>query len=64
MRCKACNVELNDFESTRKDSNDEYIDMCMECLTASIDERYEDESDFVSWAEVVYIPKVIDENFD
>ena len=28
MRCIACNVELNDFESTRKDSDGRFIDMC------------------------------------
>ena len=34
MRCKACNDELNDYESTLKDSND-YFDLCMACLSSS-----------------------------
>ena len=29
MRCKACNVELNDFESTRKSTTTgEFLDLC------------------------------------
>ena len=28
MRCIACDKELNDYESTRKDLRGEYIDMC------------------------------------
>ena len=32
MRCKACDVELNDFESTRKSSvTGEFIDLCNSC---------------------------------
>ena len=34
MRCRACNVELSDYEATLKDSqNDSYFDLCLECLT-------------------------------
>lgn len=33
MRCKACNVSLNDFESTRKSKNTgEYLDLCNTCF--------------------------------
>lgn len=33
MRCVACNVELNDFESTRKNAETgEYLDMCDLCF--------------------------------
>jgi hypothetical protein len=33
MRCLACNVELSDFESTRKSfTTGEYIDLCNECF--------------------------------
>ncbi len=64
MKCKACDVELNDFEATRKDSNEEFIDMCGECLKASVDDRYEDESIFVDWAEIVYIPNDTSEKVD
>lgn len=36
MRCKACNAELSDYESTIKDSHtDGFFDLCLECLTAS-----------------------------
>lgn len=32
MRCKACDVELTDFESTRKSiTSGEYIDLCNTC---------------------------------
>mgnify|MGYP003113139588 FL=1 len=32
MRCKACNVELNNFESTRKSSvSGEFLDLCNRC---------------------------------
>jgi len=35
MRCKACDVELNDFESTRKSSTTgEYLDLCNTCYKA------------------------------
>jgi len=36
MRCRACNVELNDQESTMKDHiTGEFFDLCGECLTVS-----------------------------
>ena len=31
MRCYACNKNLNDFESTRKDSEGNYLDLCNHC---------------------------------
>lgn len=32
MRCKACNTELTDYESTRKSSRSgEFIDLCNTC---------------------------------
>jgi hypothetical protein len=35
MRCKACNTELNDFESTRKSSTTgEFIDLCNACYNS------------------------------
>ena len=33
MRCVACNKELNDYESTRKDLHGTYIDMCNHCYS-------------------------------
>lgn len=35
MRCVACNIELNDYEATRKDSNNQYLDLCNTCFKAS-----------------------------
>lgn len=32
LRCKACDDELTDQESTRKGSNEEYLDMCNDCV--------------------------------
>jgi hypothetical protein len=35
MRCKACNAELNSFESTRKSSQTgEFIDLCNTCYSS------------------------------
>lgn len=32
MRCKACNINLSDFESTRKsNTTGEFIDLCNVC---------------------------------
>jgi len=31
MRCLACNCELSDTESTRKDSHGVYLDLCSYC---------------------------------
>ena len=57
MRCKACNVELNDFESTRtRIGGDEYLDLCNECLNASLDNQHEDTEDYINYAEYAYIP--------
>ena len=34
MRCKACNTELNAFESTRRGfESGEYIDLCNSCFS-------------------------------
>lgn len=32
MRCCSCNRNLNDFESTRKDSHGGYPDLCNKCI--------------------------------
>lgn len=53
MRCKACNAELNDYESTLRCTNtDEFLDLCVECLTASGDTDYNDREDLRSLADV------------
>lgn len=34
MRCRACNVALNDFEATRKSKeNNEFVDLCNNCYS-------------------------------
>ena len=33
MRCRACDCELTDYESTRKDDNGEFYDMCSDCFS-------------------------------
>ena len=44
MRCKACNVELKDFEATRRDpTTDEFHDLCNECLKAVNWSLFEDD---------------------
>lgn len=32
MRCCSCNRNLNDFESTRKDTHGNYLDLCNRCF--------------------------------
>lgn len=46
MRCRACNCNLNDFESTRKDEHGEYIDMCTSCYDDTVDDDLYEDSDF------------------
>ena len=41
MRCKACDVILDDLESLKKDSRGVHYDMCTECLTVSIATHWE-----------------------
>ena len=44
MRCRACDCELNDIESTRKDPNTgEFVDLCGGCLTAIRQAEFEDD---------------------
>lgn len=61
MRCLSCNVELTDFEATRKSATtNEYIDLCNSCFRTVKDdiivlERYdlysndEDDTDNVDY---------------
>lgn len=55
MRCLACNIELNDYESTRKDSNGQFMDLCNHCFRAS---EYEfdtdDRLDLIDEADIQY----------
>lgn len=32
MRCYCCNKNLNDYESTLKDTSGKYLDTCNKCL--------------------------------
>lgn len=45
MRCKACNVILEDSELIRKDSHGNFVDLCSHCLSASyvIDDEVNDD---------------------
>lgn len=41
MRCKACDVILDDLETLKKDSRGLHYDLCTECLTVSIATHWE-----------------------
>jgi len=41
MRCKACDVILDDLEVLKKDANGIHYDLCAECLTVSITTHWE-----------------------
>ena len=41
MRCKACDVILDDLEAVKKDARGLHYDMCTECLTVSIATHWE-----------------------
>ena len=41
MRCKACDVILDDVETAKKDANGVHYDLCTECLTVSIATHWE-----------------------
>ena len=41
MRCKACDVILDDLETLKKDNRGEHYDLCTECLTASVAAHWE-----------------------
>lgn len=53
MRCKACDIELNDYESTLRCSNtNEFTDLCMGCLREGGDDNFNDRDDLRSLADV------------
>ena len=41
MRCRACDVILDDLEALKKDSRGVHYDLCTECLTISIATHWE-----------------------
>ena len=41
MRCKACDVILDDLETLKKDHRGVHYDLCTECLSVSIAANWE-----------------------
>ncbi len=41
MRCRACDVILDDTETVKKDASGVYYDLCTDCLTVSIATHWE-----------------------
>ena len=41
MRCKACDVLLDDLEALKKDARGVHYDLCTDCLTVSIATHWE-----------------------
>jgi len=53
MRCKACDVNLSNYESTLRCANTaEFVDLCVSCLRESGDSNYNDREDLRSLADV------------
>ncbi len=53
MRCKACDTDLNNYESTLRCSNTgDFVDLCMSCLRESEDTNFNDRDDLRSLADV------------
>jgi hypothetical protein len=44
LRCRACDVILDDLETLKKDHRGVHYDLCTECLTVSIAANWELES--------------------
>ena len=44
MRCRACDVLLDDLEVLKKDHRGVHYDLCTDCLTVSISANWELES--------------------
>lgn len=54
MRCRACDCELTDIESTRKDpQTGEFIDLCGGCMSAIRLAQFEDDIEISSVVPVV-----------
>lgn len=54
MRCRACDAELTDIESTRKDpQTGEYVDLCGGCLSAIRVAQFEDDLTMSEYVNVV-----------
>lgn len=64
MRCIACDKNLNDFESTRKDLRGEYLDMCNECYSYIKEEVLSVERDDLSVTEEVSDDATVELDFN
>ena len=63
MRCRACNVELTDAESTMITTQGEYLDMCSACLNASRTKlTASEDAKYTDWAEFVLIDSDLNDN--
>lgn len=55
MRCRACNANLSDYESTRKYKNGEYLDLCNHCFSTIKDilNDIEDRCDLAEYEDIL-----------
>lgn len=60
MHCRCCDIELNDYESTRKDLNGRYIDMCTPCFMTIKDDLTVIERDDLMVRDVVESTQPLD----
>jgi len=51
MRCRACNKNLNDFESTRKNDQGDYLDLCNHCYHTVKEEVFTEERSDLSFGD-------------
>ena len=55
MRCKACNQQLSDYETTRKTKESLYVDLCNSCFRdCYLEDEYQSRLDLASEADMVY----------
>ncbi len=64
MRCIACDKNLNDFESTRKDLHGNYLDMCNECYSYIKEDVLSVERDDLSVTEEISDDESVELNFN
>ena len=49
MRCKACDVKLQTYDTHRKDSNGDFLDVCSKCNSISVKTISSYDSDKYKW---------------
>jgi hypothetical protein len=55
MRCLACNIDLSDYEATRKDKHGCFIDLCNACYSSgSADLEDTVRLDLIGEADIAY----------